>query len=60
MRQYVMAFDAGTTSERAVIFNREGTIVSVAQNCRSMRDVFFPKKKLSTRRQKRWKEERTT
>ena len=31
MRQYVMAFDAGTTSERAVIFNREGTIVSVAQ-----------------------------
>ncbi len=31
MRQYVMAFDAGTTSERAVIFNREGKIVSVAQ-----------------------------
>lgn len=31
MQRYVMAFDAGTTSERAVIFNRSGEIVSVAQ-----------------------------
>ncbi|MBO4696030.1 MAG: glycerol kinase GlpK [Lachnospiraceae bacterium] len=31
MERYVMAFDAGTTSERAVIFNHDGQIVSVAQ-----------------------------
>ena len=31
MGQYVMAFDAGTTSERAVIFNQNSEIVSVAQ-----------------------------
>lgn len=31
MERYVMAFDAGTTSERAVIFDHDGKIVSVAQ-----------------------------
>ena len=31
MGRYVMAFDAGTTSERAVIFNQNSEIVSVAQ-----------------------------
>ena len=29
--KYVMSFDAGTTSERAIIFDHEGAIVSVAQ-----------------------------
>ena len=29
--EYIMAFDAGTTSERAIIFNRNSEIVSVAQ-----------------------------
>ncbi len=31
MGKYVMSFDAGTTSERAIVFDREGAIVSVAQ-----------------------------
>ncbi len=31
MGRYVMAFDAGTTSERAIIFDKTGSIVSVAQ-----------------------------
>ena len=31
MGKYVMSFDAGTTSERAIIFDHEGAIVSVAQ-----------------------------
>ncbi|MBR3526027.1 MAG: glycerol kinase GlpK [Lachnospiraceae bacterium] len=31
MGNYVMAFDAGTTSERAIIFDRSGRIVSLAQ-----------------------------
>ncbi len=32
MNKYIMAFDAGTTSERAIIFNKNSEIVSVAQN----------------------------
>ena len=31
MGKYILAFDAGTTSERAIIFNRNSEIVSVAQ-----------------------------
>ncbi|MBR5712234.1 MAG: glycerol kinase GlpK [Lachnospiraceae bacterium] len=31
MGNYIMAFDAGTTSERAIIFDRNSKIVSVAQ-----------------------------
>ena len=30
-RQYVMALDAGTTSNRCILFNRQGGIVSMAQ-----------------------------
>ncbi|WP_020610791.1 glycerol kinase GlpK [Sediminispirochaeta bajacaliforniensis] len=30
-KKYVMAFDAGTTSNRAILFDHEGQIVSVAQ-----------------------------
>lgn len=31
MQKYVMAIDAGTTSNRAILFDKEGEIVSVAQ-----------------------------
>ena len=31
MGKYIMAFDAGTTSERAIIFDKNSKIVSVAQ-----------------------------
>ena len=31
MAKYVMALDAGTTSSRCILFNKEGTMVSVAQ-----------------------------
>ncbi len=31
MSRYVMAFDAGTTSERAIVFDKNGRIVSLAQ-----------------------------
>ena len=31
MEKYILAFDAGTTSERAIIFNHDSEIVSVAQ-----------------------------
>ncbi len=31
MAQYVMAFDAGTTSNRCILFDRQGRIMSVAQ-----------------------------
>ncbi|MBR5421652.1 MAG: glycerol kinase GlpK [Lachnospiraceae bacterium] len=31
MSRYVLAFDAGTTSERAILFDHEGKIVSLAQ-----------------------------
>lgn len=31
MEEYIMALDAGTTSNRAIIFNKRGTIISVAQ-----------------------------
>ncbi len=31
MEKYILAFDAGTTSSRAIVFNKEGAIVSVAQ-----------------------------
>ena len=32
MAKYVMACDAGTTSSRAILFNHDGEIVSVAQH----------------------------
>ena len=31
MTKYILAFDAGTTSSRAIVFNKQGEIVSVAQ-----------------------------
>ncbi len=31
MRQYIMAFDAGTTSNRCILFDHEGNICSLAQ-----------------------------
>jgi len=31
MEKYILAFDAGTTSSRAIVFNRQGTCCSVAQ-----------------------------
>ncbi|MBR6018779.1 MAG: glycerol kinase, partial [Lachnospiraceae bacterium] len=31
MERYILSFDAGTTSERAIIFNHKSEIVSVAQ-----------------------------
>jgi len=31
MKNYLLSFDQGTTSSRAIVFNRDGAIVSVAQ-----------------------------
>jgi glycerol kinase len=31
MDQYILSFDQGTTSSRAIIFNKQGSVVSVAQ-----------------------------
>ena len=31
MQQYILAFDQGTTSSRAIVFDKKGTIVSSAQ-----------------------------
>ena len=31
MSKYVMALDAGTTSSRCILFNKEGKMISVAQ-----------------------------
>ena len=31
MKNYIMAFDAGTTSNRVILFDREGRICSIAQ-----------------------------
>ena len=31
MSKYIMAFDAGTTSNRTILFNKNGEIVSAAQ-----------------------------
>src|SRR5574344_2181548 len=31
MKKYIMAFDAGTTSNRCILFNKQGEICSVAQ-----------------------------
>ena len=31
MEKYILAFDAGTTSNRCIVFNKEGRIISVAQ-----------------------------
>lgn len=31
MNQYILALDQGTTSSRAVVFDKKGTIISVAQ-----------------------------
>ena len=31
MERYIMALDAGTTSNRCILFNKEGRICSVAQ-----------------------------
>ncbi len=31
MEQYILAFDQGTTSSRAIVFNHQGSIISIAQ-----------------------------
>ncbi|MGV3541107.1 MAG: FGGY family carbohydrate kinase, partial [Rufibacter sp.] len=31
MAKYILSFDQGTTSSRAIVFDREGNIVSLAQ-----------------------------
>jgi glycerol kinase len=31
MEQYILSFDQGTTSSRAIVFNKQGNIISVAQ-----------------------------
>ena len=36
--KFIMALDAGTTSNRAIVFNREGEMVSVAQ--KEFRQIF--------------------
>ncbi|HEY9629504.1 MAG TPA: glycerol kinase GlpK [Coleofasciculaceae cyanobacterium] len=38
MGQYILAFDQGTTSSRAIVFNHEGEILSVAQ--KEFRQIF--------------------
>ena len=32
MGKFILAIDAGTTSSRAILFNRQGEIVQVAQH----------------------------
>jgi glycerol kinase len=32
MEKYILALDQGTTSSRAIVFDKKGTIVSMAQN----------------------------
>ena len=31
MSKYILAFDQGTTSSRAIVFDREGSMISVSQ-----------------------------
>jgi glycerol kinase len=31
MKKYILAFDQGTTSSRAIVFDHDGSIVAVAQ-----------------------------
>lgn len=38
MPKYILSFDAGTTSSRAIVFNKSGNIVSVAQ--KEFRQIF--------------------
>ncbi|HIK13866.1 MAG TPA: glycerol kinase GlpK [Leptolyngbyaceae cyanobacterium M33_DOE_097] len=38
MSQYILAFDQGTTSSRAIVFNHEGEILSIAQ--KEFRQIF--------------------
>ncbi len=38
MKKYIMALDAGTTSNRCILFDREGKICSIAQN--EFRQIF--------------------
>ena len=40
METYMMALDSGTTSNRCILFNHEGQIISVAQREFSQ---FYPK-----------------
>ncbi|MDZ7808643.1 MAG: FGGY family carbohydrate kinase [Gracilimonas sp.] len=39
MEQYILALDQGTTSSRAMLFNKKGEIVSVAQKENSDRSI---------------------
>ena len=41
MAKYIMALDAGTTSERAIIFDRQGNIIST---CQKPLKQYYPKK----------------
>ena len=34
--KYVLAIDQGTTSSRAILFNHQGTIITLAQNSNSI------------------------
>lgn len=38
MNKYILAFDQGTTSSRAIVFDRAGTIISIAQ--REFRQIY--------------------
>ncbi|MEL7512780.1 MAG: FGGY family carbohydrate kinase, partial [Cyanobacteria bacterium J06554_3] len=38
MKKYILAFDQGTTSSRAIVFDRTGTILSIAQ--KEFRQIF--------------------
>jgi glycerol kinase len=40
MEKYILAIDAGTTSSRAIIFDRKGTTIGLAQHEFTQ---FFPK-----------------
>ncbi|NJO50686.1 MAG: glycerol kinase, partial [Leptolyngbyaceae cyanobacterium RM2_2_4] len=38
MTHYILAFDQGTTSSRAIVFNHDGDILSIAQ--KEFRQIF--------------------
>jgi hypothetical protein len=47
MKKYILSLDQGTTSSRAIIFDKKGSIVSVAQK---EFQQFFPKTRLGRAR----------
>ena len=48
MSKYIMALDSGTTSNRCILFDREGNVCSMAQ--REFTPVFSPAGMGGTRR----------